>query len=301
VCSAMLGMMAACLAAPAASLRPGEQDKTVSRNPAPSADQLQSLISRIIENQHRNDRALEEFERVERVISRKDSPTSPIVTDRTNRIIPSGTGITRFEIALNGAPISKEAYRRNLQIAIDALELALHPSERERQDLAKFEKRRRDRADIVDTAMKAFRFSWAGRETLGSQTFAKILLDPDPNFKPATRLAAVFEHVNVVMWVDESQAQVARIEADITSEITFGGGIFGKVNRGGHFVMEQSEIEPGIWLPKVSVYDLDGRKFLFGFGLHEKTEITQYRRLGPPAQAVEMIREELRNLSAEHR
>ena len=186
-----------------------------------------------------------------------------------------------------------------MQFALDALELAIHPNDRWKQDLAKFEKRRRDRAELVDAAAKAFRITWAGRETRGSRTFAKFLLDPDPDYKPTSRLTGIFEHVHAVLWVDESQAQIARLEGDIASDITVGGGIIGKVYHGGHFVMEQSEVAPGVWLPTLYTYDVDGRKFLFGFGLHERTEVTRYRHVGPPAQSIEIIRDELNNRMAE--
>ena len=98
--------------------------------------------------------------------------------------------------------------------------------------------------------------------------------------------------------MDEAQAQFARLEADITTDITFGGGIAGKVYHGGHVVMVQEEVAPGIWLPTLYDYELDGRKFLFAFGVHERTEITRYRRVGPPSEAVEILRNELTNLSA---
>jgi len=91
---------------------------------------------------------------------------------------------------------------------------------------------------------------------------------------------------------------VARVEGDIISDISFGGGIAGKIYRGGHFVMEQSEVAPGVWLPTLFTYDVDGRKFLFGFGIHERTEISRYRHLGPPSQSIEIIRAELNNLAA---
>ena len=146
---------------------------------------------------------------------------------------------------------------------------------------------------------ESFHITWAGRETLGSRTLVKLLLDPDPNYKPTSRFAATFEHVHAALWVDEGQAQFARIEADIATDITFGGGIVGKVYRGGHVVLEQSEVAPGVWLPTLYTYDVDGRKFMFGFGVHERTEATHYRHVGPPAQSIEIIRNELNNLLAE--
>jgi hypothetical protein len=297
--TASLLALAVSVAAPGADRRPSGQGSTVIDNPAPTAEQIQSLVARVVENQHHNDRAIEEFERVEHVISRKAGENSEVPSDRTERVLPSGTGIMRLQMTQGGAPVSADVQRRQLQYAVSALGQFLHPNDHVKQDLAKFEKRRHDHSELVDAAAKAFRVTWAGRETRGSQTLAKLLLEPDPDYKPTTRLAAVFEHVRAVLWVDESQAQMARLETDIASDITFGGGIVAKVYRGGHFVMEQSEVAPGVWLPTLYTYDVDGRKFLFGFGVHERTDVTRYRRVGPPAQSIEIIRNELNGLTAE--
>jgi hypothetical protein len=286
-------------AAPVAGKCAGDQNRMTANDPAPTVGEIRSMVARIVENQHHNDRALEEFERVEHVVSRKSGDNSPVPLDHTDRVIPAGTGNMKLRTVQNGSPVTQDLYRRELQSVVDALELAIHPSDSFKQDLAKFDKRRRQRVELVDAAGKAFRITWAGRETRGSRTLAKLLLDPDPGYKPTSRLTGVFEHVHAVMWVDESQAQIARLEAEIASDITFGGGIIGKVYRGGHFVMEQSEVAPGAWLPTLYTYDVDGRKFLFGFGLHERTEVTRYRHLGPPEQSIKIIRNELTHLSAE--
>jgi hypothetical protein len=278
----------------------GGQDAIIAASPAPSDQQVRSLIARAVENQHKDDQAIYEFERIEHVVTRKPGENSGSPTDRTDRILFSGTGTMKLQVAENGAPVSQDTYRRELQYAVGALDLAIHPNERYKQDLVKFERRRRDEAEFVDTASKAFRMTWAGRETRpdpyapgGSRTLDKFLLEPDPDYKPANRLAVTFAHVRATLWVDEAQSQFARIEGDITSDITFVGGIAGKIYHGGHFVMEQSEVAPGVWLPTLYTYDVDGRKFLFGFGVHERTEVNHYRRVGPPAQAVELIRSEL--------
>ena len=263
-----------------------------------TTDQIASLLARLAENQHHNDRALEEFERVERVISRKDGESSEAVSEHTDRVLPSGTGIMRLAMTQGGSPVSPQVYRRELQGAIDSLELAIHPNDRYRQDMVKFEKRRRDRAELVDAAAKAFRVTWAGRETRDSRTLTKLLFTPDPNYKAPNRATSFFEHVRATLWVDESAAQLVRAEAEITSDISFGGGIIARVYHGGHLSLEQSEVAPDIWLPSLNVYDVDGRKFLFGFGVHERTEITKYRRVGAPAEAIELLRSELSSLVA---
>jgi hypothetical protein len=259
---------------------------------------------RAIENQHRDDRALEEFERTEHVISHKGE-NAEIVSDLTERIVPSAAGNIKLKMAENGVPVSAGLYRTELEFAVNALDLATHPNERYKDDQAKFDKRRHDHAELVDAASKAFRVTWAGRETRTDsdaahepRTFMKFLLDPDPEYKPVTRFAAVFQHVHATLWVDEAQAQFARLEADVDTDITFGGGIAGKVYHGGRVAMVQEEVAPGIWLPTLYNYELDGRKFLFAFGVHEHTDVTRYRHVGPPPQAIEIMRNELNNLTA---
>ena len=285
--------------AASADPRPRGQGSTIAANPAPTAEQIQSLIVRMIENQHRNDGAIEEYERVEHVVTLKDGENSEVVSDRTERVLSSGTGTMRLQTAESSPPVPPELHRRELQYAVGALDRFLHPNERMKQDVAKFERRRRDRAELIDAAAKAFRIIWAGRENRGSRTLAKLLLDPDPNYKPTSRLSATFEHVHGVLWVDETQAQMARLELEITSDIPFGGGIVGKVYHGGHIVMEHSEVAPGVWLPVHSTYDVDGRRFLLGFGIHERTDVSHYNHVGPPSQSIEILRSELNNLTAD--
>jgi hypothetical protein len=296
-----LTALAAWAGTPGARALPSGQGAIMTANPAPSPEQIHSLIMRAIENQHRDDRALEEFERTEHSITRKGE-NAEIVTNLTERILPSGTGNIKLKMAENGVPVSEEIYRQELEFAVAALELAMHPNDRYKEDLAKFEKRRRDHAELVDTSTKAFRATWAGRETrtdsAGARTLMKFLLEPDPDYKPINRFAASFQHVHATLWVDEAQAQFARLEGDIATDIPFGGGIAGKVYHGGHVVMVQEEVAPGIWLPTLYNYEVDGRKFLFPFGVHERTEVTRYRRVGPPPQAIEIVRNELNNLTA---
>ena len=282
-------------APPERALAAGQaQGAIIAGNPAPTPEQIRALIDRTVQNQHANDHALEEIERVEQIVTRR-AENAEILSDRTLRIVPFGTGTLKLPMAENGVASSPEDFRHQLEYAVSILDQTMHPDDRSRQDLAKFQRRTRERSELVDTSAKAFRMIWAGRETRHGRTLAKLLLEPDPNFKPPTRIAVIFQHVRATLWLDETEAQIARIEGEIASDVYFSGGIVGKIDQGGHFMMEQEEAAPGVWLPTLLNYNLDGRKFLFGFGIHERTEISRYRRIGPPSQAIEIIRNELSN------
>jgi hypothetical protein len=299
-------VLAPWLGAPSARALPGEQAQgpIIAPNPAPTPEQIRSLTARLVENQRRNDLAIEEYERLEHSISHK-SENPEIIVDLTERRVPSPAGDIKLKTLENGVPVSPDQYRQELEFAVNALQTAAHPDDRYRDGVAKYQKRLHDRAELMDEAARAFRVTWAGRETRADSTGAheprtlmKFFLDPDPAFKPTNRLAVTFQHIHGTIWVDEAAAQFARLEADIVTDITFVGGIAGKVNHGGHVEMEQSEVAPGVWLPTLFSFNIDGRKFLFAFGVHERSEISQYRRVGAPAQALEIMRNELSTLSA---
>ena len=132
------------------------QGAIITGNPAPSPEQIQSLITRAIENQHRDDRALEEFERIEHVRSRarpKTPRSSP--TSRSASCLPA-TGNIKLKMAENGVPVSPEIYRRNWSSRSTRSNSPCIPNDRYKEDLAKFEKRRHDHAELVDTAQKPF-------------------------------------------------------------------------------------------------------------------------------------------------
>jgi hypothetical protein len=245
----------------------------------PTPAQVQSFVARAIDNQHRDDQLLEE---------------------KFWRIVPVGTGSFRIALTPDGKPGDPIQYRRQLAMIQTALQSAMQPDDREKQDLAKYQKRLQERAEMVTDIGKAFRFTWLGREMRYGQLLAKVQLDPDPSFVPPSRTAEVFQHVRATLWFDESAEQVVHIEAEITSDVYFGGGVLGKLYRGGQFRLDQAEIAPGIWEPVAYEYDFAGRKFLFGFEVHEKTEVSQYRRLGPLPQRLTFIRNELNNAETDH-
>ena len=76
-------------------------------------------------------------------------------------------------------------------------------------------------------------------------------------------------------------------------------GIFlAKVYKGSHFMQERYEMAPGMWLPTFSQYDFDGRKFLASFSMHERTFFSNYRLVGPPKEALALVRSELQRVRA---
>jgi hypothetical protein len=98
--------------------------------------------------------------------------------------------------------------------------------------------------------------------------------------------------VHGFVWVEENSQELARIEGDVTEDISI-GLFLGKIYKGSHFMQERYEVQPGLWLPSFTQYDFDGRKFFSGFSIHERTFYSNYRYIGPPKEALDAIRKEL--------
>jgi len=286
---ATLLAVAAFAAAPAGGTPPDGAGQDQPHSPA----EVQALSQRAIANQHADDLALDEFERIEHTQVRKPGANSGVTQETLNRVLPTGTGTMRLPLAAPGKPANPVAYHDQLVYLANVLSLVAQPDAVEQQSLARYRKRQQQRGDMVTTIGGAYRFSWLGRETRDGRSVIKLQMDPNPGFHSANPVAQAFTHVRAIVWIDESTSQMMHLEAEVTSDVYFGAGIIGKLYRGGRFVMDQAEVAPGVWEPTRYQYDLDGRKFLFPFGDHETTEFSQYRRVGTPAEELQAVRNEL--------
>lgn len=252
----------------------------------------QGLFDRVIAKQKNNEQALDLYERLERVETRKHSsdPAAPSV--KTFRVIPSGTGMDRIPVGPDGQPEDAAAYRAELERLEKALALAAQEGRSQRAGLEKYAKRKKERNDLIEATRNAFLFKFAAREPRGGRMLARYTMEPNPAFKPTSRFSTIYTRVRGFVWVDEDSEQLARIEGEVTDDISI-GLFLGKIYKGSHFMQERYEFFPGLWLASFSQYDFDGRKLFSGFSIHERTYYSNYRYIGQPAEALSVIRKEL--------
>jgi len=264
------------------------------RSPAPSDEELRARTQRFLANQHEDDLALEVYERTERHIDRTGGESGRILDDKTYRVVPDGSGTQKILLREGDQPVDPAAYRRQLDLLADILQTMTNPNDsRAKAAKAKYEKRERERADFLEATKDAFLIKWMGTATWNNRTCDVFELDPNPNFRSHSMFQEALAHVTAKIWVDHQTDQLARGEAHVTSDIPFVGGVAGKLYRGSFVSMEQAEAAPGIWLPTRYQYDYAGRKFLFSFQQHQTIEVSHYRRIGPPAEALGSVKTEL--------
>ena len=250
------------------------------------------FFNRVIANQKKGEAALDVYERIERVETRK-SPSDPApAAIKISRVIPSGTGMVRIPLGEDGKPSDSAAYRAELEGLARVLAVLVNDSASQRDALEKYAKKKKEKNELIDATHNAFQFTFVGTEPRGHRTLAKYKLDPNPAFKPTSRFTSIFPKVRGFVWVDEACGELARIEGDVTEDLSV-GLFLGKIYKGSHFMQERYEFLPGLWLSSFSQYDFDGRKLFSGFSLHERTFYSNYRYIGLPKEALTAIRQEL--------
>jgi hypothetical protein len=263
---------------------------------SPSDAEVSERAAKLIENQHKDDVALEVYERMEHEVDRTTGASTRIILDKTYRVVPTGGGTMKLLIADHGMPVDPKDYLQQLGTLRGILETMANPNDsRAKAAYEKYQKRQHERADFLEMARTAFVVKWQDREVLNGRMCDVFTLTPDPNFHPHSIYQSAMAHVAAKIWVDRETSQLVRGEANVTSDTYFGGGLLGKLSRGSKVSMDQTEVAPGLWLPADYRYDFSGRKFLFSFEQHQSIEASHYRRIGPPVEALAAIEEELAN------
>jgi hypothetical protein len=255
-------------------------------------EEQRTLLDRVIANQKKNDLAQFTYERLERLEIHKAAAASQPPEIKTSRAVPAGTGIDRIPLGPDGKPMDAAAYRAELEKLERALSWAAEDGRAQREAYEKIAKKQKERSDLIDATRTAFLYTFIARESRGNRILSKYRLVPNPAYKATSRATSMFSKVRGYVWIDEDAAQLARAEIEVTDDISI-GGFLAKVYKGSHLIQERYEMAPGRWFATYAQYDFDGRRLFMSFGIHERTSYSQYRRIGPPKEALQAIRAEL--------
>jgi hypothetical protein len=268
-----------------------EQTPEVSSAPPQSEAEKRAMLDRVIANQKKNDEGQAIYERIERLEIRK-SPAGTPPEIKISRTVPAGTGVDHIPVGPDGRPTDPAAYRTELEKLERSLAWAAEDGRAQRDAYDKIAKKQKDRAELIDATRSAFLYTFVDREPRADRMLSKYRMEPNPAYKPTSRATSIFAKVRGYAWIDEDASQLARVEVEVTDDISI-GGFLAKVYKGSHFMQERYEMAPGLWLPSYSQYDFDGRRLFVSFSIHERTLYTNYRRIGPPKEALATVRSEL--------
>jgi hypothetical protein len=160
---------------------------------------------------------------------------------------------------------------------------------------------------IVKAIPDAFLFDYDGAETgtasLGKEgmQLVRIKFRPNPDYNPPSHVEEVLVGMSGFLLIDPLSRRVAKIDGTLFRDVTFGWGILGHLNKGGHFFVQQQDLDDGSWEISCMRLEFTGKILLFkNIAIKTQEVFSNFRRVSPDitfAQGVEMLKAEQDKLS----
>ncbi|WP_158751987.1 hypothetical protein [Acidobacterium sp. S8] len=115
----------------------------------------------------------------------------------------------------------------------------------------------------VDDFLKLLPVAFVWTQTSVTPSNTTLHFEPEPNFHPPTRESRVFSSMAGDVVVDNQQHRIRSMSGRLIHDVTFGGGLLGRLKEGSSFSLEQAQVGEALWeLTAVHVH-LEGNALLF--------------------------------------
>jgi hypothetical protein len=177
--------------------------------------------------------------------SRKQTPRG----SQTRLYVETKESMAGMLIAINDQPLTAEqeqAEAGHLQWLADNPDVLRKKHARENEDAERTLR-------MVKAFPDAFRYEYAGSEngtaTMGKpgDSLVRLNFTPNPDYSPPSREEQVLTGMQGYVLIDRDAMRLARIDGTLFKDVTFGWGIFGRLDRGGHFRVLQADVGDGTW------------------------------------------------------
>ncbi len=255
----------------------------ISGEPLPEIPQL---LREVQANADKIDAILENYSYTQKIISRvlgKDGILRETESETYQLSFYKGNRIRRL-VEKNGKPLSENDQKdedKNVQKRVAEIE----------KDIAKREAKDANSADEtpdsenrrISTAevLRASKLTNPRRERFRGRDVIVFDFEPNPNFdlKNARSLLKFFGKVGGVVWIDEKDNQIARVEAVLFDSFKIGGGLLANLKKGASFTLDQERVNDEIWLPSSADVNLSVKVLLVkGIDINQIVKSYNYRK-----------------------
>ena len=154
---------------------------------------------------------------------------------------------------------------------------------------------------IVKALPDAFRYQYAGTANGAGPQLVRVDFMPNPSYSPPSREEQVLTGMRGYLLIDTVARRIARIDGTLFKEVTFGWGIFGRLDKGGSFLVTQADLGDSSWDITEMKLNITGRILLFkSLSMVSDEVISDFRRVPDRltfAQGVELLKTEQAKLA----
>lgn len=233
--------------------------------------------------------------------------------DYTQEIIETAQGDVALSVSSNGAPLNASAH----QVQIDRLNaLDAHPDiqehrhRREQEDNARVDKLMRELPDafiyhydstvacnVTTPPSVAVPGMVADPEPAPAAAECyHLTFQPSPSWNPPDTESRIMRGMAGEAWIEKSQERLTRLNAHLVTDVDFGWGFIGRLDKGGTIFLEQTETTDKDWELTRMKLNLTGKALLVKtLNIHLTEEMAHYA----PAPANLDYHKAIRMLEAE--
>ena len=226
---------------------------------------------------------------------------------QTKLYVETNSAMAAMLIAINDQPLTPEqqqAETGHLAWLIDNPEQLRKKQAREKEDAERTLR-------IVKALPDAFRYEYDGKENgdtgLGKvdSQLVRLKFTPNPDYSPPSRVEEALEGMQGYLLIDAEARRLARIDGTLFKNISFGWGIIGHLDKGGHFRVQQAEVGDGTWDISEMSLNITGKILLFKTLTMVSDEVfSDFRRVPddlPFAKGVDLLKAEQEKLAHNNR
>jgi hypothetical protein len=231
--------------------------------------------------------------------SRKQTPKGA----QTRLYVETNDAIAGMLIAINDQPLTRQQHQAEMN--------HLAWLEGNPDQLRKKQAREKEDAErtlrMVKALPDAFRYEYAGTEDssagLGREgaQLARLKFTPNPSYSPPSRVEQVLAGMQGYLLIDTTSCRIARIDGTLFKEVTFGWGIIGHLDKGGHFRVQQADVGDSSWDITEMDLNITGKILLFkSISMVSDEVLSDFRRVPDNltfAQGVQLLKAEEEKLA----
>jgi hypothetical protein len=231
--------------------------------------------------------------------SRKQTPKG----SQTHLYVETNEAMAGMLIASNGKPLTPEQE----QAEIGHLDWLVNNPDQLRKKHAREAEDSERTLRIVKALPDAFRYEFDGTQPgeaeLGKvgDTLVRLKFEPDPSYSPPSHVEQVLVGMKGYLLIDTTEKRIARIDGTLYRDVSFGWGIVGRLDKGGHFLVQQADVGDGSWEITEMKLNITGKILLFkSINMVSDETLDDFQREPgnlPFAQGVELLKAAENNLA----
>ncbi len=185
----------------------------------------------------------------------------------------------------DGKPLSKEKQAKQNEMTKKRIEEVQKKQtkkgekEKKAEEEGKGDKDKDQDEPGIEIFLRSCQFVNPRHERFRGQDVLVFDFEGNPEYKPKNIAEHVAQQLAGVVWVDEKQHEVVRLEAYFVKDFRFAGGLLANLQKGTSFIFEQTFLNNEVWLPTYEEAHVGVRVLLVkGFKVNEVTRYSDYQR-----------------------